>query len=76
MKMSSKSKGHESLETQATSGPHGEPANTSAGDSPRLEEIRIRAYEIYIERDGQPGDELSDWLQAERELESKTRSNP
>ena len=34
----------------------------------REEEIRIRAYEIYLQRGGQPGYELEDWLQAEREL--------
>jgi len=34
-------------------------------------EIRIRAYEIYLQRGGQPGSELEDWLQAERELTSK-----
>ena len=32
------------------------------------EKIRIRAYEIYLQRGGQPGYELEDWLQAEREL--------
>ena len=36
--------------------------------STREEEIRIRAYEIYLRRGGQPGYELEDWLQAEREL--------
>ncbi len=36
--------------------------------STREQEIRIRAYEIYLQRDGQPGSELEDWLQAEREL--------
>jgi predicted SnoaL-like aldol condensation-catalyzing enzyme len=30
-------------------------------------EIRRRAYEIYLERGEQPGGELDDWLQAERE---------
>ena len=34
----------------------------------REEEIRIRAYEIYLQRGGQPGYELEDWLQAEREF--------
>jgi hypothetical protein len=38
------------------------------GNSARDEEIRCRAYEIYLERSGQPGGELDDWLQAEREL--------
>ena len=32
------------------------------------EEIRRRAYEIFLERGAGPGDALSDWLQAEREL--------
>ena len=36
--------------------------------STREQEIRIRAYEIYLQRGGQPGSELEDWLQAEREL--------
>lgn len=36
--------------------------------STREQEIRNRAYELYLRRGGQPGDELEDWLQAEREL--------
>ena len=36
----------------------------------REEEIRRRAYEIYLERGEQPGCDLDDWLQAERELKS------
>jgi hypothetical protein len=32
------------------------------------EEIRARAYEIYLRRGEEPGDEVGDWLQAEREL--------
>ena len=39
-------------------------------NSTREQEIRIRAYEIYLQRGGQPGYELEDWLQAERELTS------
>jgi hypothetical protein len=31
-------------------------------------EVQRRAYEIYLERNGAPGDPVSDWLQAEREL--------
>lgn len=38
---------------------------------PTPEQIRQRAYEIYDSRHGAPGDELADWLQAERELSSK-----
>jgi len=36
----------------------------------RDQDIRIRAYEIYLQRAGQPGSELEDWLQAELELNS------
>ena len=32
------------------------------------DEIARRAYEISLERNGRPGDALSDWLQAEQEL--------
>ena len=32
------------------------------------QEIRDRAYEIYLQRGAQPGYELQDWVQAEREL--------
>jgi len=35
---------------------------------PTLEQIQVRAYEIYLERRGAPGNEVEDWLHAEREL--------
>jgi hypothetical protein len=35
------------------------------------EEIRLRAYEIFLERGEQPDRELDDWLQAERELQRR-----
>jgi hypothetical protein len=35
--------------------------------APSEQRIRQRAYEIYLSRNGD-GDELSDWLAAEREL--------
>ncbi len=35
------------------------------------EEIRQRAYEIYLDRGAAPGFELGDRLQAERELRSR-----
>ena len=71
--MSSKPKAQRDTEPDPTSVKQMESAQTSVTDSVHDDEIRIRAYEIYIERDGQPGDELSDWLQAEREVESKPR---
>jgi hypothetical protein len=32
------------------------------------DDLRHRAYEIYLKRGSNPGNELEDWLQAEREL--------
>ena len=32
------------------------------------DDVRLRAYEIYLKRGANPGDEVGDWLQAEREL--------
>jgi hypothetical protein len=46
---------------------HAEDASANPGPSP--EEIRRRAYEIYLERNADAGDELDDWLRAERELQ-------
>ena len=34
----------------------------------REDEIRTRAYELYLARGAQPGGELEDWLRAESEL--------
>ena len=54
--------------------------NTKAGRAPRRNqktgslsesserEIRARAHEIYLARADGPGDAMSDWIQAEREL--------
>jgi hypothetical protein len=33
------------------------------------ERIRQRAYELYLQRDNSPGDELDDWLRAEAEIQ-------
>jgi hypothetical protein len=38
-----------------------------------LEEIRLRAYEIYVERGRIDGQDLEDWLQAEKELTANIR---
>jgi len=68
MSVSSKPKRNEITEPQATS-TQAETREVSVGNSARDEEIRRRAYEIYLERGEQPGRDLDDWLQAERELE-------
>jgi len=65
--MSQKNKGNEILQLHANPiKPLTE--NASANHPPSYEEIRRRAYEIYLERDGVGGDEVDDWLQAEAEL--------
>lgn len=45
----------------------------AAKNAPTHEEIALRAYEIYLERGGSPGDALQDWTQAERELLEKSK---
>ena len=47
--------------------PHAE--DTSRNHAPSQEEIRRRAYEIYLERDGLAGNEIDDWHRAEREVQ-------
>jgi hypothetical protein len=61
---------------QAIEAPDGEAREESAvGNSSHDEEIRRRAYEIYLERGAQPGAELDDWVQAEREFQRGGRSH-
>jgi hypothetical protein len=48
-----------------------EMAEASVRNSAREDEIRRRAYEIYLECGAEPGREMDDWLQAERELERR-----
>ena len=43
----------------------GSPRSTSR---PTHEEIELRAYQMYLERGGEHGRDVEDWLQAEREL--------
>jgi hypothetical protein len=46
-------------------------AETPAAERPTDEDIRTRAYEIYLRRGGQPGDAQADWAQAEAELRER-----
>jgi len=39
------------------------------------EQIRLRAYELYRERGGKVGDDMADWLQAEREYFARVRGD-
>jgi Protein of unknown function (DUF2934) len=51
------------------SSPRSEPQ--TAEGHPTREEIELRAHQIYVERGGAHGQDLKDWLQAERELLGK-----
>jgi hypothetical protein len=42
--------------------------------NPSIEQIRQRAYELYLERERLDGNDLDDWLQAERELVDRIRN--
>ena len=45
------------------------PAKETPIETLSLEErIRLRAYELYVQRGSQSGSELDDWLQAEEEI--------
>ena len=67
--MTLKGKRNENVELHASPiQPHAE--DTSANPAPNHDEIRRRAYEIYLERGSLPGQELEDSLQAETELKS------
>lgn len=62
-------KRNETLEVRRNTIPsHAEEGSTN--HTRNHEEIRRRAFEIYLERGGLSGNELDDWLQAERELET------
>ena len=50
-------------------------ANGNGGGAPSAELIRLRAYEVFVARGGTDGDELSDWLTAEREIMEKFASH-
>jgi len=68
MKLQATTKRGETSEVRA-SAIHSDAENSSADQASSHEQIRRRAYEIYLQRDGFAGNELDDRLEAERELE-------
>ena len=58
-------------EPQAPEASSGEERAAGTGGNSDLDaEIRCRAYQLYVERGGEHGRDLDDWLQAKREFES------
>jgi hypothetical protein len=41
------------------------------GNEPDEEEIRARAYQMYLERGGRHGEDFDDWLRAKEELKRR-----
>ena len=54
--------------TRESSSPKVRKPRAAAKYVPSHEEIALRAYLIYLERGGAPGNSLDDWTRAEREL--------
>jgi hypothetical protein len=52
------------------------PRAPKAKTVPTREEIALRAYHIYLERQGAPGHPLEDWTRAERELLENAVAKP
>ncbi|HKV28617.1 MAG TPA: DUF2934 domain-containing protein [Candidatus Acidoferrales bacterium] len=44
-------------------------------DVPTRDQIELRAYELYVQRGGEDGRDLEDWLAAERELRNQHSSS-
>jgi hypothetical protein len=40
------------------------------------EEIAHRAYELYVQRGGEPGKDVEDWVRAEKELSNEIAVGP
>lgn len=61
----------------SASGPGIVPRDSAAISPEQHKRIAARAYELAQRRNFAPGDELQDWLQAEREIEAgPARSTP
>lgn len=62
-----KTNGHTSS-TNGSSSASPKKSRSKKIDAPTAEAIQLRAYEIYLQRNGAPGNPLEDWVRAENEL--------
>ena len=62
-------------ETTATTAAKPRTART-AKSAPTHEEIALRAYHIYLQRNGTPGNPFDDWKQAEQQLLAEAAAKP
>lgn len=49
----------------------GQQGNANPAPQATAERIQERAYQLYVNRGQEPGHELDDWLQAEREMSNQ-----
>jgi hypothetical protein len=56
-----------------TNGATEETLTASQSTVPREELVRLRAYQLFIQRNGDRGDAESDWYRAEVEIASKDK---
>jgi Protein of unknown function (DUF2934) len=61
---------HKETQDQANTGSGMETVSLEEPNYPDAEAVARRAYEIYRERGGAHGQDLDDWVRAERELRS------
>jgi hypothetical protein len=61
--------------TQESNGasPHKAASEAGSKTETNIETIRVRAFELYLARGAAHGDDLADWINAERELHSARR---
>jgi hypothetical protein len=62
-----------------TNGNGSSPRTKSKSSTKKLsthEKIELRAYEIYLERHGAPGNPMEDWVRAEREVLAAVVAKP
>jgi Protein of unknown function (DUF2934) len=50
--------------------------SSAAKSAPAHGEIALRAYHIYLQRNGAPGNPFDDWKQAEQELLAEATAKP
>jgi hypothetical protein len=48
----------------------------TAKSAPTYDEIALRAYHIYLQRNGTPGNPFDDWKQAEQQLLAEAAAKP
>ena len=65
---------NDDLGSQGADGKAGQNPATSETVKPSYDEIALRAYFIALNRhaNGEPGDPLKDWIEAEKQLRSTT----